>query len=309
MQMHPAIAALRGDDAPQRQAQAALFRALAEWRRATGRLDADLAAFAAGQDIAQCQVLRAAFSDLVAASDLARDFTARTLRALAGAPLGHVPLRHFTDGTASTLLLARSGRAALFLSAVDGHGLARQAPARTVAFTASESCEMVLAGKATAELISSRRVLRELVPGDTIRRDCSVEAMILRAVQGTLVSLRLQRRKLDPAPTREVDLADGATIHLAAATAEQSRRELMMAVLGRMGRTDAAPLLAEIAREAGPDALRWQALREGLGLDSASGFAALSAIATVAADPLAAPAAALRAQLIETHPMLAACPA
>lgn len=309
MQVHPAIAALRGDDAPQRQAQAALFGALAEWRGDTGKLDADLEAFGAGEDLSQCQVLEAIFSDPVAASDLARDFTTRTLRALAGAPLAHVPLRHFTDGTTSTLLLARSGRAALFLAAVAGRGLEKLPPARTVTFTASESCEVILAGKATAELISHRRVFHEIAPGATIRRDCAAEAMILREVQGTLVSLRLQRRKADPAPTREVDLANGATIHLAAATAEESRRELMMALLGRMSRSDAAPVLAEIAREAGPDALRWQALRECLGLDSASGFAALSAIAATASDPLAAPAGALRAQLIETHPVLAACPA
>lgn len=309
MQVHPVIAALRGDDAPQRQAQAALFGALDEWRRETAAIRADLAAFGEGQDLSDCRSLGALFSDRAAALRFAGDLVGRTQRRLATSPLAHVPLRHFTDGTVSTLLLARTGRAALLLAAVDGAGLARHPAPRTVALTASEVWETVLAGDATAELISDRRVVRQLRPGDTTVRDCAAEAMILREVRGTLVSLRLQRRKAKPAPTREVDLATGATIHQAAATAEDSRRELMVALLGRMGRSDAAPVLAEIASEAGADSFRWQALRECLGLDSAAGFAALTAIARGEADPLALAAGALRAQLIETHPGLATCPA
>ena len=67
-----------------------------------------------------------------------------------------------------------------------------------------------------------------------------------------------------------------------------------------------------MAEEAGSPHLRWQALRECLGLDSAIGFAALSAIARRSVDPLAVPAGALRAQLLEAYPQLAevsACPA
>lgn len=58
--------------------------------------------------------------------------------------------------------------------------------------------------------------------------------------------------------------------------------------------------------------LRWQALRECLGLDSGAGFAALTGIAQRSDDPLAAPAGALRAQLLEAYPQLAEvniCPA
>jgi hypothetical protein len=220
-----------------------------------------------------------------------------------------VPLRHFTDGTVSTLLLARSGRASLVLSAVDGARLATQPPPRSVSFTASEGWEMILAGHGRAELVAETRTELRLRPGIALARDCARQALVLREVQGVLVSLRLQRRKANPEPTREVDLATGAVIHQAAATAEESRRELMIALLGRMGRADAAPVLADIAGEAGPPALRWQALRECLGLDTAIGFQALTRAAQAAADPLAAPAGALRAQLIETYPELAPCPA
>lgn len=307
MHVHPTIAALRGDDAPQRQAQAALFGALDEWRHDIAAVRADLADFGEGKELADCQSLAPLFSDPAAARRFADDFVRRTQRRLVAAPLAHVPLRHFTDGTVSTLLLARSGRAALFLAAIDGAGLARHPAPRSVAMTATEVWETILAGGAAAEFISQARRMHDLVPGDTIRRDCLQEAMILREVRGTLVSLRLQRRHADPVPTREVDLASGATIHQAAATAQDSRRELMAGLLGAMGRSDAATVMAEIAGESGPDALRWQILRECLALDSAAGFAALTAVARTAADPLALPAGALRAQLIEAYPELAAC--
>ena len=65
-----------------------------------------------------------------------------------------------------------------------------------------------------------------------------------------------------------------------------------------------APVLASIAQEDCAADLRWQALREGLGLDTAGGFAALARVAGQADDPLAAPAAALEAQLLASYPAL-----
>ena len=112
--------------------------------------------------------------------------------------------------------------------------------------------------------------------------------------------------------TREFRLADGTLAHQAAGNPRESRFELAAALLGRMGRSDAAPLLAAMAEEHGGQSLRWQSLKECLGLDSGTGFAALSRIAAQAGDPLAAPAAALRAQLLERYPQLAEavrCPA
>jgi hypothetical protein len=58
--------------------------------------------------------------------------------------------------------------------------------------------------------------------------------------------------------------------------------------------------------------VRWQALRECLALDTATGFAALGRLAATTDDPLAAPAQALHAQLLERYPALAGvepCPA
>ena len=61
---------------------------------------------------------------------------------------------------------------------------------------------------------------------------------------------------------------------------------------------------AAMAEERGGQSLRWQALRECLGLDTALGFATVCRIAAQPDDPLSAPAGALRAQLLETYPQL-----
>jgi len=129
-----------------------------------------------------------------------------------------------------------------------------------------------------------------------------------------LVSLRLHRIASMPAPTREYALSSGALLRQSAGEIRASRQEAMLAVLGRMRRADAVPVMAAIAREPGDASLRWQALRECLALDTAAGFSALGDLACAPTDPLAAPAATLRTQLLAAHPELAglavvACPA
>ena len=108
-----------------------------------------------------------------------------------------------------------------------------------------------------------------------------------------------------PGPSREHDLSTGALLRQATGDIRASRQEVMLALLGRMRRAEAAPVMAAIATEPGDPSLRWQALRECLALDPAAGFAALSEVAGVASDPLAGPAGALRAQLREAYPELA----
>ncbi len=144
-----------------------------------------------------------------------------------------------------------------------------------------------------------------LRPGSLIVRDARSRHMRLDRVEGCLVSLRLQRRLPDAGPTREYALADGALVHQAAGTPVDSRTELMMALLGRMGRTDAAPAMAAIACEAGSTPMRWQALRECLSLDTAAGFVcAERGRAPRRTTNLAPAAGALRSQLIESYPQL-----
>jgi hypothetical protein len=233
---------------------------------------------------------------------------------LADNPLGHAPFRHFTDDVIATLQLAKAGDTTLSLVAIDRYGLARRPAASTADFSPSEVWERVLAGTATAavidrgatgpdraDLIVSEMTLR---PGSLIVRDARFRHVRLDRVQGCLVSLRLQRRMPGAGPTREYALTDGALVHQAAGNPKDSRTELMMALLGRMGRADAAPAMAGIATEEGSGALRWQALRECLSLDTAQGFSALCEVARRADDELAPAAGALRSQLIEAYPQL-----
>ena len=92
----------------------------------------------------------------------------------------------------------------------------------------------------------------------------------------------------------------------AAAAAILSARAVFAVPAPALNEVEAAPTMAAMAREAGPDGLRWQALREALALDTAEGFRALCHVARASDDPLAMPAGALRAQLVEAHPELLA---
>ena len=325
MRLRPELQALRSDDAPQRQLQGRLIAALDDWRAraSVARVLDDLAKFGSGAALGTLPALAALFRrDDPAAGKLCGTLVSLLTAKLAAAPLGLVSLRHHCDETISTLAIATCGAATLALQAVDGTGIARRKAAVSVGFAPGETYEHVLAGSAEADRL--RRMAErpggtelgaspcQLGPGTVMQRDSANEALVLRSVSGILVSLKLQRRAGAGSVTREYRLSDGALVHQAAACARESRLELTAALLGRMGRRDAAPLLAAMAEEEAGQSLRWQSLKECLGLDTAEGFAALCRIAASAADPLAAPAGALRAQLLETYPELAgagSCPA
>ncbi|MDE2597220.1 MAG: hypothetical protein KGL44_10115 [Sphingomonadales bacterium] len=318
MHLRPELHALRSDDTPQRVAQTEVFRARNAWQARPEVVDlvAELAAFSGSHAMAECPALAALFDEeSPAAQQLVDSFVFATCEALARQPLGQVALRHFTDGVVSTLRIADAGRASLLLVALDGEALGPVPEPVSISFSAIESWERVMAGSAEAELIEARpagenrvrfnRRRVDLSPGRIVAREGNRQTLALRRIEGRLVSLKLQRRQLNPAPTREYDFATGTLIHQAASDLRESRQELMVALLGRMERRDAAPLLGALSREAKSPSLRWEALRECLGLDALTGMTALKAIAAAPDDPLAAPAAAMRAQLITAHPQLA----
>lgn len=316
MHIHPDLRALRGDDTAQRLAQAAAHDALIAWqaRPAAAAVLGEMAGFGQEARLAGLPALSALFSPGGAAKALVDTFVTASAALLRAQPLAHLGQRHFHDGVQSTLLLARSGNATLSLVAIEGAAFSVRQPPQTASFWPGEAWEHVLAGRATVEAVdcleveegraSLNREALQLEPGHILGRDAARRAMVLRSIAGTFVSLRLQRRLTMAGPTREFDLASGRLVHQAAGNPRDSRIELMMAMLGRMGRKDAAPVMAELARAPGSDSLRWQALRECLALDSRAGFSALCAVARDAADPLAAAAGALRSQLIESYPQL-----
>lgn len=320
MDIRTELRALRTDDGPQRVAQAAMQDRLADWQAREAAVLTAFERFANGAPLAECPALATLFAPGDGARRLAMNFVAMMADGLGAQPLGHVPLRHSCNRAVTTLVLARSGQVTLSLVAFDGAGVAMLPPARTADFGPSTIHEHVLAGEAMAERIVCRprpggadldRAPVRLAAGDAFFRDGERETLHITAAPRALLSLRLQRRAVQGV-TREYDLSDGRLVHQAAGNPRESRIELMLSLLGRMGRVDAAPIAASIACGTGGDGLRWQALRECLALDTATGFAALCDIAARPADPLSAAAGALRAQLVDAHPQLEVlmpCPA
>ena len=318
MLLRPELQALRRDDTPQRHAQADLHRLAAQWRTSGGGvgLDQAMERYARGEPLGHLPPLARLFAPGdPAALQLTRDLTDRIAASLAAAPWGQVPLRHKLDDMTATLVLAAAGNAVLVIQAIDGAGLSRRQPALTASFSPGETHDHVLAGKAQTRLIELRSETAGqadlavtsgwLEPGRVAQRNGAHQSLLIDAADTSLVTLKLQRRPASGSVTREFRLADGTLAHQAAGNPRESRFELAAALLGRMGRSDAAPLLAAMAEEAGGQSLRWQSLKECLGLDTAQGLAALSRIAGRSGDPLAAPAQALRAQLVQAYPQLA----
>jgi len=321
MHVAPEIRALLADPSLLDRAQAHHDAAHAAWQAQPGTaavLEA-FAAFASGADLAVCGALAALFGEDGAGAHFAASLTTALLPAIAAERFGHVPLRHQATPASATLLLAQEAAATLTLVVIAGPALARMPAPRSAAFAPSEEHDLVLAGTGEGRLVE-RRADDSLVqhplrfaPGLALGRDVEREALLVDRVPGTMVLMRLSRRRAGVVPVREYELAGGRLIHQAASDPRESRMELAMALLGRMRRSDAAPTLAAIALEPGRgDSLRWQALRECLGLDTAAGFRALTTLARSDADPLAIPAGALRAQLVEQYPVLSElepCPA
>lgn len=230
------------------------------------------------------------------------------LPALAAFPLGQVPMRHGQDEKVSSLLLAREGRGLLSLVAREP-GLYQR---RAAGFDEGERHETVLAGKAHARRVRRRDGLLHfdpviLEPGVTIALDPGQEALLVDEVETRLVSLRIDRLPEALAPVREYCLETGELLHQSTGNPLESRLELALAILGRMRRKDAAPVMAELALSSdadGSDHLRWQALRECIALDTAAGLDALRKMAADPADPLRAPAARLMGELHAAYPQL-----
>lgn len=325
MYIRPELQALRGDDTPQRQAQAALHLAYQGWRSAGAGhlLEAELIRFGDGAALEDLPLLAALFDQAEDGTlSVIGDLVTLIMARLEAEPLSQSPLRFSTDEAHASVVLARCGDTTLVLQAFNGASLARRSQPASLAFPPTETFERVLAG--SADTISVTALALRPDAAELEFTDCAIEtgqvahrigqseARLLRHVPGVLVVLKLQRRLAAGEPTREYRLSDGAMIHQAAGSSRDSRLELAVALLGRMGRSDAAPLLAAMAEEDGSQSLRWQALRECLGLDTVAGFSVLCRIAQRADDPLAVPAGALRAQLLETYPQLAGvnpCPA
>ena len=267
---------------------------------------ADCQAFADGAPLPTCTKL----SSLLA-HDSARDFVrgwfAEMMPAWRDNPLAHMPFRHSFSGGVGAMQLFRVGPATLSLLVINPVGIG---PARTIAFTDCERHEVVLAGQGRAIAYSftdggppSGSAL-QLRPGARFHGHAERSRAIVQ-LDAPLVLLRLTREPERPAPTRQVEIASGRIVHRASASPAEGRAELAAALVGAMGRTDAAPALARYACGQEGEGERWQALRNALALDTRVGFEALCRIAEDPDDPIAGDAATLRHNLCTTYPQLA----
>lgn len=312
MRIDPAIEAWRHDRAAQDRAQRDLEAARQLWREGAARgVLADLERYGSGAELNGCPQLAASLACPAAARALVAPLMDGMASALREHPLGQVPFRHHRSAGSGLIQLAQHGRAALSLAFYDAESGAT--PATTTVFSDGERHEICLAGEGEGRLLSLTErdgeaaisaIPLRLREGVALALGSALTKRVDR-VAGRLVMLRLGREALAPGPSREFRIEDGALVHRASGDGQESRDEIAIALLARMGRGDAAPVLAAIAEGEGSAHLRWQALRAALALDTASGFAALERIARDAADDLSESAAALHARLLAAHPQLA----
>jgi len=312
MHVHPDIAALRTDRGPQRDAQRAMQLACEAWRAETGAAEMmrELEAFGTGTALEDCPYLEAVFAAEGEAERLCGLLSRHFCAAMAANPFGHPPFRNGFDGFSASMLLARSGRAQLLLQAREPASFGHE----SYIFNDMLRYDAVVGGRGQGRIVrmASQREGRAqfsegpitLAPGARLAFDLASEMLVVERVERRLVTLRLVRTRDNPAPSREYSAATGAMLQQCAGNLATSRQETIIALLGRMGRTDAAPAVAQVALGDGDLSLRWQALRECLALDSGEGFRTLGEVARRAADPLAASAGDLRAQLLTNYPQL-----
>ncbi|TCM17273.1 hypothetical protein EDF56_106390 [Novosphingobium sp. PhB165] len=274
---------------------------------------AALGEFARGAAMGDCRPLAGLFGgDAAIAGDVIGGLVDGVVNGLARSPLGQLPLRHARRKTSHTLLLARDGTASLAITVYDGVALAAQPTPHSAEFAPIETWVRVLAGTGTAERVTRdteylaplQRAEVDLRPGVMLKRDGWCEGLQMRAVDGALVVLRLQRQLRVPDTVHEFRLEDGALLHRAAARSEDSRLELAIAVLVAQGRRDAVPALARIVTGSAPVSLRWSALRAVLGLDTRAGLVLLGELAGGEDEVLGAAARGLQRDLIDEWPEL-----
>ncbi len=307
MHVHPALARLRREEAPQPRVDAALAR----WR-ASGDVAAvleALAAYGAGESLGRLPALARLTAEVEAAQAFARRFVAALTPALRAEPLAQLPLGHSASPGIARVLLAESGRAALRLAAV-----ARRAetPAASVLFEDCEAQEIVIAGEARAALyrLAAGRIaceMRDCRPGTRIARAGPQEARQILAVAQPLLVLQLTRTASAPAPSCEYALPQGTPIKTISASKRESQQMMALGVLGALGHRPALEAMEPLALDpAAARDLRWEALRQTLAMDTRRGMALLERLAASVSDRLAEPAARLHRDLIAAHPGLAA---
>lgn len=306
MLVHPATARLRSKGASQPQVEAAL----AAWRarpQVSAVLDA-LAAYGAGAPLADGSALAVLLADHAAAAGLVAGLIDPLMQALRAEPLAQLPLGFSAKPGFARLCLGQSGRAALSLAV-----FARQAPVRpaSVLFEDGAAHELVLAGagEAMRYRLGPAGLTREAVacvPAARLTRSGGGDARQIIAVTRPLLVLQLTREAARPAPSREYSLPEGRLLKTISASKRTSQQIMALGVLGALAHRPALGAMERAALDEGAERdLRWEALRQVLGIDARAGMALLAQLAARGGDALAEPAAKLRRDLLAAQPDLA----
>jgi len=306
MLVHPAIAALRGEVAPQPRVDAAL----AEWRARpdVAAVREGLAAYGAGAPLAAAAPLARLLHDAGAARALAEGLIEPLAAALGAEPLAQLPFGTAARPGLARIRLAESGRAALNLAVFAPRAAV---PPASVLFEDGEAHEIVLAGAGEGMRYGRSEAGLEAVPfalrpGTRILRAGLCHARQIIAVSRPLLVLQLTREAERPEPSCELALPGGAPIKAISACKRTSQQLMALGVLGALGHRPALGAMERIAQDAAaPRDLRWEALRQMLALDARRGMALLAELAARGGDALAVPAASLLGDLLAAQPDLA----
>lgn len=307
MQFHSDLARLRRAPLPQPRTD----HALAEWRASpeVARLIGALTAFAQGAALADCPDLAPLLHDHARAQALVSGLVAPLVEALRAEPLAQLPLGHSSAPGVARLQLACHGGAALSLAAYAPRP--RETPQAAV-FDDAQAHEIVVAGTGSALVhrldasgLASAGTM--LAPGTRLVCEGADTARQIITVSRPLSVLQLIRVPQRPRPSRAIALIDGRVLKTVSGCNRTSQQIMALGVLGALRHQGAAAAMVPVAADRAADRdLRWEALRQCLSLDAARGLAVLGRVAHDPADPLAAPAAALRDQLVAARPDLAA---
>ena len=315
MHVHPAIAALRGPTASQRRAVAktgvAMEQARQEWLEQpdTRQVLDELARYGAGAKLEACEALRSLTHHHQSAAAFVQRLIDPALGALKMHPLGEAPYRFKVSQGLATLQLLEASGATLSLAAYEP--LEGAQPPASALFSDRDLHEIVVSGTASGAVhtliktgvVGSRPIC--LAPGDCLATKAQIGARHILSVERTLLLLQLTREPQRPKPVREVALDTGVDLRTASGDKSASQAVMALSVLGALRDFGALDVMHATAlnREEDLD-VRWEAVRQTLGLGAMRGLEVLDTLARREDDALSAPALALRDRLLATQPDL-----
>lgn len=314
MRIDPQISAIRGDRDAQRHLKLAMDAAHRSWRESlqVAQVSSELECYGEGTPLDCLPALGRLVADFEAGRAFVEGWCKVFLQALGTHPLAQMPFLHHHAGGYATMRLASAGRGGLTLALYEQSP--QVDPSRSAVFSDREQHELVLAGigRVTHYTLVKESGHRaditidhlSLAPGERIETIGAGSTRRIDRVEGRLLVLQLARVPQRAGLTREFALPSGQLLRQSSGDKHASQHEMAMAVLGAMGRSDAAAAIANLAGE-GPDHLRWEAVRHTLALDTRLGLELLARLADDGRDSLSDQAARLSRQLHHSFPQLA----